>query len=166
LEPQVSTPFVVVAHSVVFGVQTPVHAPETHACLVHGAAAIHWPLVPHVSTAVLLVHIVAVGVQTPAHAPEMHAWLMQASGASQFPVESQIWRVLLLAHWVEAGVHTPVHVPEMQAWLAHGVDMLHTPLAVHVCTPLFEHCTFPVVHTPHTPAPLQNPPAHAAAAPH
>ena len=142
------------------------HAPDTHACRVHKAAASHWPLAPHVSTALLVVHCVALGEHTPAHAPEMHAWLMQASGASQCPVESQICRVLLLAHCVEVGVHTPAHVPEMHAWFAQGVDVLHTPLDVHVCTPLFAHCTFPVEHTPHAPAPLQNPPGHAAAAPH
>jgi hypothetical protein len=80
---------------------------------------------------------------------------MHASAAPHCPVELQIWSVLSLAHWVVLGAHTPVHVPDTHAWFAHAVDVLHTPLDVQVCTPLFAHWTFPLEHTPQTPGPLQ-----------
>jgi hypothetical protein len=34
------------------------------------------------------------------------------------------------------------------AWLVHGAGVPHVPLALHVWTPLFEHCFVPGVHTP------------------
>jgi hypothetical protein len=37
-------------HPLLLGVQTPVHAPLTHAEAAHVAAAPHWPLVEQVST--------------------------------------------------------------------------------------------------------------------
>jgi hypothetical protein len=80
---------------------------------------------------------------------------MHARGAFHWPVELQIWSVLLLAHCAVFGAHTPVHVPDTHACFAQAVDGLHTPLDVHVCTPLSAHWTFPLEHTPQMPAPLQ-----------
>jgi hypothetical protein len=41
-----------------------------------------------------------------------------------------------------------VHAPLTQAWLVQAAGALHTPLALHVSTPLFEHCVVPGVHDP------------------
>jgi hypothetical protein len=41
------------------------------------------------------------------------------------------------------------HAPDAQTWLElHAAGALHTPLPLHVCTPLPKHCVAPGVHTP------------------
>lgn len=54
------------------------------------------------------------------------------------------------------GSHTPVQAPVTQAWLGQGTGALHVPLALHVSTPLLEHCFVPGVQTPE-----HAPPTHA-----
>lgn len=67
------------------------------------------------------------------------------------------------------GAHTPWHeaaplVPT-QAWLPQSTGFPHWP-AVHVWSPLPEHCVVPAVQTPEHCAPVQAPLAHAWGAPH
>ena len=59
-------------------------------------------------------------------------------------------------HWVAPGVQDPAHAPLTHAWLVQLATLPHVPLALHVCTPLPEHCVFPGTHTP-----TQPPPVHA-----
>jgi hypothetical protein len=56
-------------------------------------------------------------------------------------------------HSTVPGVHMPWHVPETHAWLTQGAAVPHCPAALHVSTPLPEHCVEPGVQTPtHIPA--------------
>jgi hypothetical protein len=71
------------------GVHTPVHAPLTHAELVHGAAVPQVPFDWHVCTP-LPEHWVAPGVQTPVQEPLTHAWLVHAPAFDQVPVALQV----------------------------------------------------------------------------
>jgi hypothetical protein len=59
-------------HWVLFGVQTPLHAPFTHAELEHACAADHDPVTSHVCTA-LPEQRVDPGVQVPVQVPSTHA---------------------------------------------------------------------------------------------
>jgi hypothetical protein len=59
-------------HCLAPGVQTPVHAPETHAWLTQTAAVPHWPVLSHVWIA-LPEQRVAPGAQTPVQAPAEQA---------------------------------------------------------------------------------------------
>jgi hypothetical protein len=56
----------------VFGVQTPVHAPLTHACPLHVTGVLHAPFDEHVSMP-LFEHCFVPGVQTPVQTPPTHA---------------------------------------------------------------------------------------------
>jgi hypothetical protein len=59
-----------------------------------------------------------------------------------------------------------VHTPVTHVELVHATAVPHAPAALHVCTPLPEHCTAPGVHTP-VHAPLTHAwLLHAAAVPH
>ncbi len=50
---------------------------------------------------------------------------------------------------------TPVHDPPVHVWLVQGVALPHAPLALHVWTPVPEHCVVPGAHTPVQPPPTQ-----------
>jgi hypothetical protein len=52
---------------------------------------------------------------------------------------------------VVPGVHAPVHDPSTHAWAVHGVALPHAPLALHVATPLPEHCVESGLQTPTQP---------------
>jgi hypothetical protein len=116
-----------------FGVQVPVHAPETQAWLVQVTGELQVPLLAHVSTP-LPAHVTAPGVQTPVHAPETHALLKHAWGLPQVPPFEHV-STPLFAHCLAFGEHAA------QAPLRHTgvapvqlVDGPHWPVASHVCT--------------------------------
>jgi hypothetical protein len=59
-------------HCVLPGVQTPVHAPDTHAWFVQDAALTHVPAELHVCSPPPE-HREALGAHIPVHAPDAHA---------------------------------------------------------------------------------------------
>ena len=69
--------------------QTPVHAPDTHAEFVQADGALHVPLAEHVCTP-LPEHWVAPGVHTPAQAPDTHADETHVTGALHWPLELHV----------------------------------------------------------------------------
>jgi hypothetical protein len=71
------------------GVQEPVHAPPTHAELLHATGDPHWPFDPHDST-LLPEQVVCVGAQTPVQTPLTHVWPLHAAAVPQAPVVSHV----------------------------------------------------------------------------
>ena len=146
-------------HCVAFGVHDPVHAPETHAWFVQGAAAPHCPLAPHVCTP-SPEHCVAPGEHTPVHPPETHAWLVQLDAVPHAPPALHVWTPLP-EHCVVPGVHA-THEPFTHTGVPppHADAPPHWPFEPHVSTLVPspasappEHCVAPGVHTPvHAPA--------------
>ncbi len=140
-------------HCVVFGVQAPEHAPETHACVVHGTGVPNIPSASHPCTA-LPEHCFWVEVHVPVHWPALHALLPHATAGDHWPVLSQVWTPAP-RHCVAPGAQTPEHAPAVQPWFAHGVALPQAPFALHVCTPLPEHCVAPGAQLPMQPPSTQ-----------
>ena len=112
------------------GVHTPVHAPPTHAWLVHEPALCHVPDPPHV-WGCWPAHCTCPGAHTPWHDPETHVWFEHAAPVLfQVPVESHVcgccgWLGL---HSVLVGEHDPLQAPLMQAWLVQATGAPHVPV--------------------------------------
>jgi len=75
-------------HPVESGVQTPMHAPFTHAWFVHVTPSCHARELSHVCTMSPL-HCVVPGVHVPVHSPALHS-VAQGEPSTQLPVESQV----------------------------------------------------------------------------
>ena len=83
------------------GLQVPLHAPATHAELMHEAAAPHVPFDVHDCTPLPL-HCDWPGIHVPVQAPPTHVWFTHATGAPQVPLALQVWTPLP-EHCVEPG---------------------------------------------------------------
>jgi hypothetical protein len=105
----------------------------------------HWPFDWHVWTA-LPEHWVAPGVHTPVQAP-LTQEPAHAVGVLHVPSDWHDSR-LLPEQVVWFGAHTPWQAPETHVWLLHAAAVPHAPVALHVCTPLFEHCFAPGAQVP------------------
>jgi hypothetical protein len=47
-----------------------------------------------------------------------------------------------------SGVQAPAQAPATHAWLVQSTGVPQVPLALQLCAPLPEHCTWPAVHAP------------------
>jgi hypothetical protein len=61
---------------------------------------------------------------------------------------------------VAPGAHTPEHTPVTHAWFVQATGAPHTPLAMHVSTPLPEHRVELGVQTPGPEHPAVQAPVH------
>jgi hypothetical protein len=166
-------PSAVVEHFVAPGVHCPVHAPPTHAWLLHADGVPQLPAALQVDTALSeppsapVAHSVEFGAQTPWHdaVPEgpPHAWLAHVVAVPHVPVAVQVWIEELPAHCVCPGAHTPVQdaVPlvtrHVEFEQVEGVP--HVPDEEHVATALRGPPSAPVAHSV---APGEQLPVHAA----
>jgi hypothetical protein len=109
----------------VFGVQTPVQAPLTHAEDTHVVVVPHCPLAEQISIP-LFEHCVAPGAHVPVQTPPTHAWFVHAEPFCQDPLESHVWTTCPL-HCFAVGVHVPEHAPPLQT-LVHTVPFTQVPV--------------------------------------
>ena len=102
----------------------------------------------HLSPHALQLLVVLRPVQVPLHSVsrQVHAPFEQSGvGCAQVawfchvPVLLHVRGVLPL-QLVWPGAQTPVHAPATHVWFVHDTGPPHVPLAVHVSTPLPEHC--------------------------
>jgi hypothetical protein len=100
----------------------------------------------------------------PEHAPPLHTF-WHGAPFCQAPFESHVCGVTPLQP-VLPGVHVPVQEPATQAWFTQVTGALHCPTALHVWTPLLEHCFAPGVQIPVQVPLTQADPAHVTAVPH
>ena len=157
-----------------FGAQTPWHDADvelavTQACVPQSTGLPNWP--PTHDCKALPEHWVLPAEQEPEHCPAVHAPLEQAAVAPHAPEGSHVWVPVPAAeHCTAPGAHTPWHAAPVEvavhALFVQSEAGPQLPLALHVCTPLPEHCVEFGAQTPLQPPLTQASLPQSIGAPH
>lgn len=148
--------------------QTPVHAPLTHAWFTQLVAWPHvpaaeqvWNPLPTAPPSAPIAHCVSSGAQTPVHAPLTHAWFTQLVGVPQVPATHDCV-VAVPEHCTAPVVQEPEQAPMTHVEFAQTTAGPQMPSGKHVATPL-PASTPPSAVLAHRVAPGVHPPASSPA---